>query len=242
MPAWSSNDPSEFGWTAPPPRVVPFVYRGHPFPQGVDARLVGLFTRALNILCRQAGFMLHSGAGLDDGDWGYEYRQVTGGGSLSFHSYGGALDVNAPWNPYGTAIPAPSPYRLPSNTGALLRPLGILWGGGPEWGEHRDWMHMENHNTPTEVAELMGRQQPPPPFPLRAGHSFGQVADNWTVNGAPPFTVANHAAIQAIQRAVGTASDGLYGPHTAAAVLSFQRRHGLTPDGLTGPNTWAALL
>jgi hypothetical protein len=242
VPDFGSNDPSAFGWTAPPPRLVPFIYAGHVFPQGVDSRVAMVFTRALDILCKQPGFRLHSGAGLDDGDWGYEHREVTGGGALSFHAYGQALDINAPWNPYGVTLPEASPYRLPSNTGALVRPLGLLWGGGPEWGTRRDWMHIENHNTPAELAGAGPPPRPAPVFPLGRGYSFGQTAGPYIVNGYPPASSATHRDIKAIQRAVGAGQDGLYGPRTFAAVLAFQRRHALVVDGLTGPKTWAVLL
>jgi peptidoglycan hydrolase-like protein with peptidoglycan-binding domain len=241
MPDWG-NDPSAFGWSAPPPLLIPFIYGGHVFPQGVDARVSMLFHRALDILCKQPGFRLHSGAGLDDGDWGYEQRQVTGGGALSFHAYGTALDINAPWNPYGVALPDPTPYRLPPNTGELLRPLGILWGGGPEWGRRRDWMHIENHNSPAELAGAGPPPRPAPTFPLARGRSFGQTADAWTVNGYPPVLPGQTASIERIQGAVGAAQDGLYGPRTFAAVVAFQRRHALQVDGRTGPKTWAVLL
>jgi peptidoglycan hydrolase-like protein with peptidoglycan-binding domain len=47
--------------------------------------------------------------------------------------------------------------------------------------------------------------------------------------------------VAAIQRAVGVAADGIYGPQTDAAVRSFQSAHGLLVDGIVGPQTTAAL-
>jgi hypothetical protein len=49
------------------------------------------------------------------------------------------------------------------------------------------------------------------------------------------------SAVRTLQRALGIAADGVFGPGTEAAVKSFQRAHGLTPDGVVGPATWAAL-
>jgi hypothetical protein len=53
--------------------------------------------------------------------------------------------------------------------------------------------------------------------------------------------VSHRAAVVALQRRLGIAADGIFGPGTAAAVRRFQRRHGLTADGVVGPATWRAL-
>jgi hypothetical protein len=44
-----------------------------------------------------------------------------------------------------------------------------------------------------------------------------------------------------VQRWLGIAADGIFGPGTRRAVKRFQRRHGLTADGIVGPVTWSAL-
>ena len=44
-----------------------------------------------------------------------------------------------------------------------------------------------------------------------------------------------------VQRWLGIASDGIFGPGTKRAVKRFQRGHGLTADGIVGPATWRAL-
>jgi hypothetical protein len=53
--------------------------------------------------------------------------------------------------------------------------------------------------------------------------------------------VSRHAAVVSLQRRLGIAADGIFGPGTRAAVRRFQRRHGLTADGVVGPATWSAL-
>jgi peptidoglycan hydrolase-like protein with peptidoglycan-binding domain len=47
--------------------------------------------------------------------------------------------------------------------------------------------------------------------------------------------------VVALQKALGVAADGVYGPQTAAAVRTFQRNHGLAVDGVAGPATMSAL-
>jgi hypothetical protein len=48
-------------------------------------------------------------------------------------------------------------------------------------------------------------------------------------------------SVRLLQRRLGIAADGIFGPGTQAAVKRFQRSHGLTADGIVGPATWSAL-
>jgi cell wall-associated NlpC family hydrolase len=49
------------------------------------------------------------------------------------------------------------------------------------------------------------------------------------------------ASVAAVQRALGVAADGVFGPITKAAVMRFQSAHGLVADGIVGPITSGAL-
>lgn len=51
----------------------------------------------------------------------------------------------------------------------------------------------------------------------------------------------NGADVSFLQRVVGVADDGAFGPLTQKAVEAFQRRHDLEPDGIVGPLTWRAM-
>jgi Putative peptidoglycan binding domain len=62
-----------------------------------------------------------------------------------------------------------------------------------------------------------------------------------TWRGLKRAHTASHGSVRMVQRALGVAADGVFGPATEAAVKRFQRAHGLTADGVVGPATWAAL-
>ena len=47
--------------------------------------------------------------------------------------------------------------------------------------------------------------------------------------------------IRALQRKIGVAADGIFGPATERALKRWQRRHGLVADGIAGPQTRAAM-
>ena len=49
------------------------------------------------------------------------------------------------------------------------------------------------------------------------------------------------SAVKLVQSAVGTASDGVFGPATEAAVKRWQQSSGLTADGIVGFTTWVAM-
>jgi hypothetical protein len=47
--------------------------------------------------------------------------------------------------------------------------------------------------------------------------------------------------VRALQRKVGVAADGIFGPATERALKRWQRRHGLVADGIAGPQTRSAM-
>jgi hypothetical protein len=71
----------------------------------------------------------------------------------------------------------------------------------------------------------------------RAAHRRGSASSG----GGSSRGGGRRAAVVDLQRRLGIAADGIFGPGTKAAVKRFQRAHGLTADGIVGPATWQAL-
>lgn len=103
-----------------------------------------------------------------------------------------------------------------------------------------------------EYARPEGRK-PDPSFDMDRFRRMVGALLNGTV-APPPLIPATDAAsrptlrrgdagepVKDVQRAVGVADDGRFGPRTEAAVREFQRANGLVPDGIVGPKTWAAI-
>ena len=69
----------------------------------------------------------------------------------------------------------------------------------------------------------------------------GAMAHSGSSGGAAAQSSVQGAGVAALQRALGIAADGVYGPQTRRAVRAFQRSHGLVVDGIAGPQTLGAL-
>jgi peptidoglycan hydrolase-like protein with peptidoglycan-binding domain len=78
---------------------------------------------------------------------------------------------------------------------------------------------------------------------LAAGGAAAQEAGARATSsaGAALHQGSSGPQVVALQRALGVAADGRFGPATRRAVRRFQRRHGLRPDGVAGPATLRAL-
>ena len=76
-------------------------------------------------------------------------------------------------------------------------------------------------------------------FPLPAGQWYG-ARKSLSANHSGYFA-KDRAAVVKIQRSVGAAPDGRFGPATAARVRAKQKALGITSDGLVGKRTWGLL-
>lgn len=167
--------------------------------------------------------------------WGYASRPIRGGKAPSNHSWGLAVDINAPANPMvrGRLI-----TDMPAWMPALWKDHGFGWGG--DYRSRKDAMHYEFLGNTTEAAIQRGRlvadaPAPPPKQPPGGG---GEPVLRLGAKGA--WVVKLQTLLRgACQQPV--ASDGDFGPRTKAAVLVVQRSAGLVVDGVVGEATWAVL-
>jgi peptidoglycan hydrolase-like protein with peptidoglycan-binding domain len=74
-----------------------------------------------------------------------------------------------------------------------------------------------------------------------AGQMAAAQATTTTTSTSMLKAGSRGASVAAVQRALGVAADGVFGPTTKAAVLRFQGAHGLAVDGIVGPITSGAL-
>lgn len=135
----------------------------------LDAELVGDIKRVFALALKER-FPIHSVIPISDrrfrkeGRWddelsmeanntsSFNYREITGGGRLSNHAYGRAVDINTFLNPYikgDLILPRGATYN-PRVAGTFtaespivrefLR-LGWMWGGN--WSDRKDYQHFE---------------------------------------------------------------------------------------------------
>lgn len=123
---------------------------GADFPAGVHEDIADLMELLLIESANRGWQRLHSGW-----CWGYANRAIktSSGGSLnvaSNHSWGLAIDINAPANPFGG-----SSHSIPEAMGDFWENYGFRWGG--HYSGTRDWMHMEFMGSKADAARQTGR-------------------------------------------------------------------------------------
>ena len=72
-----------------------------------------------------------------------------------------------------------------------------------------------------------------------AGRVVSKPSDNVRLGDSGPGVKQIQTAL--IAHGFRVATDGAFGPQTAAAVKAFQKQAGITQDGIVGPVTWAKL-
>ena len=71
----------------------------------------------------------------------YNYRPKRGGGGLSLHSWGMAIDINPQSNPYQIGKTGDPQTDIPPKVLEIFKNHGFQWGG--DWVGERDPMHFE---------------------------------------------------------------------------------------------------
>jgi hypothetical protein len=179
-----------------------------------------------------------------DWSWGYANRAIAGTSTPSNHSWGLAVDLDAPENPYLAVDMHRSPHPLrktfpggrvlrstmPDDVEAIATRWGFGWGG--RYPTKPDPMHFEFMKAVGDAGTLTkdsGMPTPPPP-----GQMQPSARPIIKLGARGPF-------VRYLQRKLSITRDGIFGPATDAAVRAFQGEKGLTVDGIVGTQTWTAL-
>src|SRR6476620_4046291 len=221
---------SQNGWPAGSTSQIPvsgLTVGGVTFPAGVRSGQVH------TILAYVAGrFDREVEALVKGGCWGHSYRPISGSTTLSNHSSGTAIDLNAPRHPLGRSGTFTATQR--SHIRSILNSCNgvVRWGG--DYSGRKDEMHFKINVRPGDARlaalakRIAGGGGAPAPAPIA-----------WTTveRGASGFRVT---AIQHLLRQHGYSLtvDGAFGPTTQSRVVTFQRARGLAADGVVGPRTW----
>jgi hypothetical protein len=80
--------------------------------------------------------------------WGYDNRAIAGTNIPSNHSWGLAVDINAPTNPRQPTLRTDMPSWMPK----LWNAYGFRWGGDYPAGIDKDAMHYEFMGDPLQAA------------------------------------------------------------------------------------------
>lgn len=174
--------------------------------------------------------------------WGFANRAIRGTRIPSNHSWGLAIDLDAPSNPM-TTNPA-ARHTIGSYASRMAARYGFRWGG--DYTGRKDYMHFEFMGTPASAAVLTRTVRPTqapaggrPTLPgggLRRGSSGEPV--RWLQRRLNQIAGARgHQILGGRPLAV----DGQFGEQTDKVVKVFQTHRGLVTDGIVGPKTWALL-
>lgn len=209
-------------------------------------------TRGLHLVSSQYTSYSDSGpgwrgyGGFSNADvWQYTSSLRTGGmGAVDGNAYRGT------WAQFitminGTSTPAPAPGPAPVH----VTPAGMVTVpdcAGKTAGASHDRL-LASKLVPAaaagqKAAQICTGTSPAIGSDTRPGAHVTIIAGDAPVLRSPVANPWVHLMQHDLNKAsAGIATDGNFGPATAAAVHSFQASHGLTADSVVGPATWAKL-
>lgn len=183
-----------------------------------------------------------------DWTWGYACRSIRGYNTPSNHSWGLAVDINAPVNPMGSTLITDMPKWMPE----LWAKYGFRWGGS--YTGRKDAMHYEFMGTPADAARYIAQIKAPVAVP---------VAKAWTAPKFPGHMLRLGETSDAVQTlkyllvaagygkslAIGPKTVRVFGPGTATAVrrlaADYYRTKKIVPPlvlpASVGPKLWSFL-
>ncbi len=151
-PGWPRNNSAN---------IVAITWSNGVSPTGGVHRRIATLVELLGNETIRRGYLPHKGW-----CWGFEDRAIAGTNVASNHSWGLAVDINAPANPYTRPLHTDMPAWMPYMWGEY----GFRWGG--HYSGPFDAMHYEFMGTPADAAErttaamdAFGPQQPNKPQP-----------------------------------------------------------------------------
>lgn len=223
------------------------------FPGGVRAELCELVSMLVRETANR-GYVFGVAGNPSYGCWGYNCRPISGTSKPSNHSWGLAVDINAPRNPYGGGTDMP-PWMV-----ELWESYGFRWGGN--YSGTKDPMHYEFLGSVSDCANQTARARdngvgggtpvPIPPNPQPQPPSGAPTREQVMAlpqlkKGATGQYVRNLQGLLCshAEDLVGNANtfvDGDFGSKTDSALRTWQARTGvLAADGICGPQTWSWL-
>lgn len=179
--------------------------------------------------------------------WGFANRAIRGTQTASNHSWGLAVDLNAPDNPMSTTFQT----TIPPIVVKAWESCGFYWGG--RYANRPDPMHFEYVRRPADVAADLKRAaallNPTDPV-IAPPLDRSLVMKQWRIDKGrkPTETLSNSEAhwVGWYRRSLGILlarrKVAYNGRETfTSLVTKFQRAYGLVPDGIPGPKTVDAL-
>ncbi len=169
-----------------------------------------------------------------DWSWGFACRAIKGTKTASNHSWGLAIDLDAPENLQQKGAKPPGKNTMPGDAAAIGDRYGFRWGGN--YRSSPDPMHFEFMGTPADARRRVSELQ---------GGQGGQGGQGKAFPGPPPLRRGSRGpSVLRVQQALDmdfSSGPGVFGPKTEDAVKGFQRQKGLKDDGIVGAKTWGAL-